>query len=140
MPIVPMKGWYGSVILSFQRTPDVSTCTFLTRSGSGGFSMAVDAVPTRPPNSGMMQVVPAGCSPLVLTALRIQEGKSQLRGRAVLLARDDTAEGVFRFDIDDVARIDGQDRLGIGAVNIMERTLCRDRQFVAASRPSLGNA
>jgi len=68
IPRVPMNGWYGSVILSLQRTPSLSTCMTLTRSGKGGLSNAVDAVPTRPPNSGMMQVLPAGCAPLVSTA------------------------------------------------------------------------
>ena len=36
--------------------------------GKGDASKAVEAVPTRPPNSGMMQVVPAGCAPRVSTS------------------------------------------------------------------------
>jgi len=43
-------------------------CSFRTRSGRGGFSIAVELVPTSPPNSGIMQVVPAGCSPRVSTS------------------------------------------------------------------------
>lgn len=42
---------------------------FLTLSGSGEFNMAVSAVPTKPPNSGIKQVVPTGCFPLGLIDL-----------------------------------------------------------------------
>jgi hypothetical protein len=102
----------------------------------------------------MMQVLPAGCAPRVnrqaialldpvhrdRTALRIEEGKFQLRARAVLFAGDDTAEGIFRLHRNDISGIDGQDRLGIGAVDIVERSLCRDRELVAFSAPRLGEA
>ena len=48
---------------SLKRMPSGVTTIFFTRSGSGGFSMAVVVVPTRPPNSGISAVVPAGCGP-----------------------------------------------------------------------------
>ena len=48
---------------SLKRTPSGVTTIFFTRSGSGGCSIAVVGVPTRPPKSGMSAVVPAGCGP-----------------------------------------------------------------------------
>src|SRR5450631_282263 len=71
-------------------------------------------------------------------ALRIEKGKLQFRGRTVLLAGDDTAEGVFGLDHDDVAGIDREHGLGIGPVDIMEITLRRDRKLVALAGLTLG--
>src|SRR5882757_6654341 len=63
--------------------------------------------------------------------LRIEKRKLQFRGRTVLLAGDDAAEGIFRLDHDDVAGIDREYGLGIGPVGIMKIALCRDGQLVA---------
>src|SRR3977135_1082489 len=70
--------------------------------------------------------------------LRIE--KPQFRGRAVLLACDDAAEGIFRFDHDDVARIDREYGLGIGPVDIMKIALCRDGQLVALPGLTFGKS
>src|SRR5258708_19850888 len=72
-------------------------------------------------------------------ALRIEEGKLELRGRAVLLAGDDAAKGVFGFDRDDVARIDHQNRLGIRPIDIVEGTLPGDRELPALASLPFGN-
>ena len=58
-----MKGSKGRVILSLKRTPLSLTWYFITRSGRGGLSIGVPALPTRPPNSGMSAEVPTGWGP-----------------------------------------------------------------------------
>jgi hypothetical protein len=75
-------------------------------------------------------------------ALRVEKGKFQFGSRTVLLAGEDAAEGIFGLDHDDVAGIDREHRLGIGAVDIMEVALRRDGQLVtfaglAAGEPAL---
>src|SRR5882724_1641973 len=73
-------------------------------------------------------------------ALRIEEGKFKLRGRAVLLAGDDAAESVFGLDHNDIAGVDRQNRFCVGTVDVVERTLLLDREFMALSSPALGQA
>ena len=61
---MPIKGWYGRVMALLHFTPPSAvTSSFFTRSGNGLFSSAVAPVPTKPPNSGIRQVVPTGCGP-----------------------------------------------------------------------------
>src|SRR5882724_10423788 len=74
------------------------------------------------------------------TALRIEKGKFQFRGRAVFFAGNDAAESVFRLPHDDIARIDRECRLGLGSVDIVEVALFRDRKFMALSRLPFGKA
>src|SRR5258708_1514976 len=73
-------------------------------------------------------------------ALRIEEGKFQLRGRAVLLPGDDTAESVFGLDGNDIAGVDSQNCFCVGTVDVVERTLLLDREFMALSSVALGQA
>ena len=73
-------------------------------------------------------------------ALRIEKRKLQFRGRTVLLAGDDAAEGIFGLHHDDVAGIDREHGLGIGPVDIVEVALRRDREFVAFAGLTLGKA
>ena len=71
-------------------------------------------------------------------ALRIEKGKLQFRGRAVLFAGDDAAEGVLGLDHEDIAGIDREHRLGIRPIDIMEVALRRDRELVALASLPLG--
>ena len=60
---VPMCGRYGSVTRSLQYTCSASTSTLRTRSGSGGFNVAVSAVPVERAELRDHGARPAGLSP-----------------------------------------------------------------------------
>src|SRR4029078_854030 len=73
-------------------------------------------------------------------ALRIEEGKFELCGRAVLLAGDDAAKGVLGLDGNDITGVDGENRLCVGTVDVMEGGLLLDREFMTLAGLALGDA
>src|SRR5205809_1478388 len=73
-------------------------------------------------------------------ALRIEEGKLELRGRAVLLAGDDAAKGVLGLDSDDITGVNRENRFCVGTIDVMERALVLNRELMALSGVALGKA
>src|SRR4029077_4956053 len=53
---------------------------------------------------------------------------------------DDAAKGIFGLDGDDIAGIDRQNRFCVRSIDIVERTLLLDREFMALSGLALGHA